>query len=223
MDTYKHNKTAFSDDMQPMKRSLCFISAVIALGLLGCATKAHEPKMSEFTFDYEGKTYRIRSINPDSHVGYNRLLSVDKGFVVFDAIDSEQDGVIDRVDTGEISAAAAQAIYESGLGKARQTGHIKRKMLREVFRTSDKEYNYVLNTYDLAVGDDYNRLAIIDKLDASRIDVVLDEGADGSLDTVRQGNGRLEDYQAIYDYVLAQGLREGKVIKSDSKLIVVNR
>jgi hypothetical protein len=148
---------------------------------------------------------------------------IDKGLVVLDAIDKEQDGLIDHVDKGDISLEKAQDIYNMGLRRAGETGYIKHRVLTDVYRTSDNMNDYVLNTYNLAIGDVYNRLAIIDRLNESNADVVLDEGADGNLDKVGQGSGRLQDYQVLYSYVLAQGLREGQVMMSDGKLLVVSR
>lgn len=198
-----------------------FISSLIFLTLLSCRSTRPVIEIGGYSFLYKGKEYRIESVTPSTMEGYNVLTRKDGDELSLKAIDKEQDGNVDEILFGKMSLAEANTIYMEGLLEGERRDHIKKRTFAREYKTSDQMYEYVLDTYVLAVGDVYNRLTISPRESFRTQAVVRDLNADGLLDDVEKGPGTLGGYQKTYEQILEKGIRENRVEKTDSQYWVV--
>src|SRR5574341_1819230 len=93
-------------------KSTIFTGFLLSISMLfGCASTKPESHASQYRFNYNDETYRLRSISSeDKTESYNELVGAK-----FVAIDFDQDRFIDRIQLGEVSLSEAQKIYEHGL------------------------------------------------------------------------------------------------------------
>ncbi|MBN2414740.1 hypothetical protein JXO52_02810 [bacterium] len=207
-----------------MKSYMSFFTACGLLVLAGCATTRMTASNTKMSFEYEGDSYTIQSHNPDTQVGYNILVSMQDEKTVFKALDEQQDGVIDKVVVGDIPMWKAQTIYDAGIKSGREKGAVKKRYVERTYTCSDANYYYVLQTFELAVGDVYNKLVIQDRSTSFFQTIVTDIDADGSLNRIdKDGKLSMDAYQDFYKTVIARGMSEGKIQKSDNKYLVAMR
>jgi hypothetical protein len=171
-----------------------------------------------YDFDYSGETYRIESVTPNFREGYNLLLQKQGEKVIFMATDREQDGVLDQVNTGDLSLDDAASIYLEGIRYGHRRGFIKDRVYTREYKTSVDINNYVLMSFVLAMGGVYNKFYMRDL--SRRESVLIDEGADGVLDRIEKGNRELGYYQTHYKVVLLRGIHARKVVKIDGRYLV---
>ncbi len=201
-----------------MKKRL-FLTAALACFFMQCRTTQPLIHLGGYDFDYQGQEYRIESVTPTYREGYNLLLQKEDQEVVFMATDREQDGEMDIVNTGDLSLEEARTIYRAGIREGYRRGYIKARTFGREYKTSVDISNYVLATYVLAMGDIYNKLTMTD---ISREEAVLiDDDADGVLDTIEKGVYDLKYYQEHYRIVLNRGLTARKIEKKDGRFLVV--
>ncbi len=198
------------------------LGTALALAILtGCAARRPVVEIGGYYFDYEGRTYRIESVNPASKVGYNILALREEDQDKVLGLDYDQDGMLDGVVEGMISLDRAIRIYSAGIAEGERRGVVRSRFQTHEYRVVIDDYTYVLVTYQLALGGVFNRLTILTAYYAPEEAVLLDLGADGKLDTIETGDRTLEYYQALYDRVIDQGLRYGRVEKIDGMYQVV--
>lgn len=202
-----------------MKRSYPIL--VIVLVCLNCASRKNIIQLSGFSFEYRGNEYRIESVTPNFLVGYNLLILEKDGVPVMKARDKEQNGQIDEVMIGSLSVAEADLIYQAGLKIGREKGYIRTKIMAREYRTKDSNYNYVLVTYILAVGDVYNQFSVVERFIGQKRAVLVDLEANGILDQWKQGDREIGYYQKLYKEVLEKGLHEKRIQKKSGHYIVV--
>ena len=189
--------------------------------LLNCGPARPKIEIGGYDFTCQGETYRIESVAPNFAEGYNILLRKEGERLVFKATDKEQDGVLDRIDIGDISLEQARAIYQKGLEAGEKLGKLKRKTVARDYRTVLDRRNITMVTYILALGEIYNKLIIDDSF--HRESIVIDEDSDGIIDRVEKGRDSLDNYQTFYDRVLGQGVREGYIEKWEGQYLVIMR
>jgi len=129
--------------------------------------------------------------------------------------------VLDRVDIGELSLENARAIYREGLTAGDKLGKVKRKIVARDYRTVLGGRSITMVTYILALGGMYNKLIIDDRF--HRESIVIDEDSDGIINGVEKGRDSLDNYQKLYDRVLGQGVKQGRIEKWEGKYLVVLR
>jgi hypothetical protein len=189
--------------------------------LTNCGPARPRIEIGGYDFICQGQTYRIESVTPNFAEGYNLLLQKKEGNLLFKATDEEQDGVLDRVDIGEISLEEARAIYREGLIAGNKLGKVKRKTVARDYKTVLDGCSITIVTYILALGGIYNKLTIDDRF--HRESIVIDEDSDGIIDGVEKGQDSLDNYQKLYDRVLDQGVKQGRIEKWEGKYLVVIR
>ena len=204
-----------------IKSLLCII--LIITVIMGCGATRAPIKSKGFSFQYEGTTYHIESMTPPKKEGYNMLVHKEGNQIMLRAIDKEQDGMIDEVVQGNISLKEADAIYKKGIATAKVSGNFKKRKYLRAYRTSDLLNDYELSTFILTVGDTYNRLAIVNKKTLDEETVVVDLTADGHLNKMEKGSENVAYYQKLYQKILDQGLKEGRIIKTDGMYQVALR
>jgi len=201
-----------------------YMIMLIAL-ISGCSTTTTpKTEVGGYKFTYNGREYFIRSISPKSQIGYNMLILKENDKIVIDAIDRNQDGTIDKVVVGDISVEDAQKIYIAGLSIGKDKGSVRERYMKSsTYETSDTRNDYILQTFNLAIGDIYNILTIKNKKMKYTSIVVLDTNSDGRLDKMKSGKGDLDYYQNLYGFVLNQGVKEGRIVKSNGKYLVAGK
>ena len=189
--------------------------------LTNCGPARPRIEIGGYDFIYQGQTYRIESVALNFAEGYNLLLRKEGECLVFKATDKEQDGVLDRVDIGDISLENARMIYQEGLSAGDKLGKVKRKTVTRDYRIVLDGRSIMMVTYILALGGIYNKLIIDDRF--QRESIVIDEDSDGIIDGVEKGQDSLDNYQKLYDRVLGQGVKQGRIEKWEGKYLVVLR
>jgi hypothetical protein len=192
-------------------KSLAWI-IVIATILLGCGATRPKVEVGRYSFNYEGKIYHIESLTPKSQEGYNFLILKEDDKLLLRALDKEQDGILDKMLSGDISLEKANEIYQQGILLGRTRGQVRKRDFTRLYTTSDRLNNYILKTYILAVGEVYNRLTISSRSISEEETVVLDLDADGNLNKIERGSDNLLHYQNIYKRILDQGMAQGRVV-----------
>lgn len=194
---------------------------VASMILVGCASRIPVIETGGYYFDFEGKTYRIDSVNPESMVGYNILALKEEEQNVVVGIDKDQNGSLDEVVAGNVSLQKAREIYLAGIADGEKQGRVKSETMTQEYRMVVDQYTYSLITYKLAVGEIFNKLIITNNYFNREEAVLLDQGADGRLDKIEIGERDLEHYQSIYAQVIERGLTYGRVKKSNGTFQVV--
>ena len=187
--------------------------------LLGCGSVRPKIEIGGYEFVYQGVIYRIESVAPNFAEGYNILLLKDEDRIVLKAIDREQDGVLDKVDIGDLTLEAARDIYLEGLAAGERLGKIKKKTIKRDFRTAMDRSDITLVTYILALGEIYNKLIVMDY--QYNESVIIDRDADGIIDKIEKGDDSKANYQRLYNRVLNQGQKVGKIERIEGRYIVV--
>ncbi len=202
------------------KHSLLFILFFLLSFLLsGCSSTASLRVSPFYYFDYNGESYRIRSIS-SSDITQSRNELLGKNFL---AADSDQDGTIDQIVLGEISLFEIQKIYNYGLALLE-----KEHKLREItpdknrFQYVNTEYTYEIRTFHTTNGQVYNQLKIISnsQLMSKKPIVIIDKNANGKLDAVLKGDVSADKFQKKYDELLQDGLQKKDFIMVDNRILL---
>ncbi len=196
---------------------------VMIISLTHCASSSHsqEEYTSILKFYSGGNEYTIMSFLSDDAVGYNILMREENDKVIIKSIDKQQDGELDEVLEGDISLAEASKIYADGLAAAKEMGMLTERNFERFYNFSDKIYDYEIRTYILVQGDNYNLFAVKEKA-FNNIIIIIDEKADGFLDSFQQGNGDIKKFQALYEEELRQGIVSKRVVNEDKVYFVTN-
>jgi hypothetical protein len=186
--------------------------------LIGCRPAPPTISLGGYNFKYEGIHYRIESVSPSFRDGYNLLIRKEGNQLLLKAVDWNQDGILDEIEIGTLSMGEAGRIYQSGLQEGAKKGFIKQKDFTREYRTRVDVNTYLLATYLPSVGDPYNKFIVKDL--SRREAVTVDEGADGRIDRVLQGEQDVSYYQTHYRMVLIRALEEKRVVQKEGRYLV---
>ena len=202
---------------------LCIV--IVFAVFIGCSsTRPPSTLAGKIMFDLDGNNYSIESMTPPDQIGYNMLIAREDGKINLNAVDKDQDGIIDKLITGDMSVEEAQRIYNEGIVSGKKRGVVRQKILSRVFRMSDNMNHYALHTYDLQVGGVYNKLYISSRRNSLSKMIATDLTADGELNVLdKNGKIKLSDYQKLYDSVLSRGVSKGKIINESNTYLVAVR
>lgn len=192
---------------------------LIILMLDGCAHQKSKVSVSQYKFDFNDRTYRIRSISSgDKTVSYNELIGEK-----FMAADYDQDRVIDSILLGEVSLSEAQQIYDYGLNE------VSKEKKLQIRNPGINRYLHEKNDIQLEIrsfrptnAQSFNEFKITDNrlLVSPEIIILVDQNADGFLDEVLKGSITLEKAQSQYAEAIAAGLQKGELIKANGTILV---
>jgi hypothetical protein len=189
--------------------------------VLQCSRHGNVVEIGGYSFTYQGQEYRIQSITPTLSEGYNILSRREDDHLIFQAVDKEQDSILDEVTAGQMSIDEANLIYQEGIREGERRGYIKKRTFAREYRFMDNMHQFTLATYILAMGEVYNRLTITDRQLFRAVSVVVDKEADGILDDVEQGTEMAGYYQGFYRSVLETGMRANRIRKMNGKYLVM--
>jgi hypothetical protein len=204
-----------------IKQFMLSVTAV-ALFCSSCASTKPVDSFNYYRFNLDGNTYRLHSvISADKEQSFIRLISE-----TFLAFDYDMDGVIDRITLGDATLQEAQKIYNAGIMQAKRENRLTVKSAGNGKYTYESyDFTYQLKSYQPENSTPFNEIKIVDKrkLVETNAVIALDENADGTLEQILLGKGRFADIQDAYDKVIERGLKEGKLIKVDGRILVKDR
>jgi len=205
---------------QLKKVSTLFLGFLLSIFLLyECATQKPQLRVSQYRFNLEDETYRIRSISSvDKTESYNELIGEK-----FMAADYDQDRIIDSILLGEVSLSEAQQIYDYGLNE------VSKEKKLQVRNPNINRYLHEKNDFQLEIrsfrpinAQPFNEFKITDNRSLVRpeIIIIVDQNADGILDEVLKGSVSLEKAQSQYAEAIAAGLQKGELVKGNGTILV---
>ena len=193
-----------------------------ALLVCGCAasTPSDQSGNRVFSFEHEGLAYEIYSLDLPAGAPLNVLLRrAPDQRVVLRAKDVDQDGTIDTVLVGELSLAAANAVYRAGIAEAQNRGRYTRRLPADVFRVAADSGYYAVQTFVLDMDRSYNSFVIHDAA-RQETSILIDTDADGVLDAAQRGSARPDDAQSLYEAVLREGIEAGRIRRDGGRVVV---
>jgi hypothetical protein len=199
----------------------CF-SLLVAFTIFGCAhrkTQVNGFDVSQFRFEFNGESYRIRSISSvDKAQSYNELIGDD-----FVAADFDQDRIIDHISLGNVSLAEVQKIYKHGLDQVTQ----ERKLQVRVPKIASYWYEdcglrFEIRSFRPANAPPFNEFKITDprQIIPPAPVVIVDYNADGTLDEILTGAVDLEEAQSQYASAIEAGLQSNELTRSNGTILV---
>ncbi len=198
--------------------TLILINITLILIFTSCVSS--ELRVSQFEFIYNNQNYIVRSAycpgNPESS---NQLIGDN-----FLAVDMNQDRVIDKITSGDISFAEAQEIYDYCLNlleRENKLGEVNRE--NKKYTLSELDYNYDIKTFYPKINSPFNEFTITDKRggrDYHIVSILLDEKADGLLDELLKGGVLINEAQVDYDRVLLKGLKSKGLKKVNGSIFI---
>jgi len=208
---------------QLINNVLYFLILLVTIGLTNCASSTDT--QSEYSgilkFYSGGNEYTLLTYLSEDATGYNILMSEENDNILTKSIDKQQDGKLDEVLEGEISLDDANKIYSEALAIAEEKGILKKKNFQRFYVYSDNIYDYEIRTYLLVKGDSYNLFAAKKKI-GNEFTIIIDDKADGLLDSFQEGSGDIGEFQALYEEVLRQGMINHRVVNADNFYLVTN-
>jgi len=211
----KKSKQLFQVISTPLLFTVCLS---ITLLCNNCSTPKFS--ISEYEFSYNNQSYLLKSAycqdNPES---CNQLIGDN-----FIAIDMNQDRIIDKITKGKISLAEAQEIYDYCLASLEKEGKLNEvNRDNKSFVFNDSEYNYEIKSFHPDLNSAFNEFYITDKKNGpnySKTSVLIDHNADGKLDELLKGGILTDGAQSHYNKVIEIGLKQEKLIKINSLIVV---
>ena len=192
--------------------ALQFLLFVMSIGLAGCSSGSNSQNgySSLLRVNVSGTEYLIMSFSPKDTEGYNLLIREENNKIIIKCIDRQQDGIIDEVVEGNISIDEANIIYSKAIQMAESKGSVKKKYFERYYRMTAKDHYYEIQTYILASGERYNIFTVVEKTTNNTFNIV-DENADGLLDTFQTGGGEIKIYQQLYEMVIQEGIKDKRI------------
>lgn len=201
--------------------STIFYSVLILLVSFSCSSSDQSLKVSGFRFVFEDNDYFIRSIYcPDSPQSCNHLIGKD-----FEAVDINQDRVIDKIVKGDFTIPEAQRIYSYSLDLLK-----KQNKLSEVNK-SNEHFKFVLEkaniifeitSFQPEIGNPFNQFKVVEKrvTESNSISLFNDKNSNGSLDEKLDGTLEIMEAQKQYQATIEAGIRADRVEKVNGKIRV---
>jgi len=198
-----------------------FSTVFIFLASFSCSSSNQELRVSGFRFTFEGNDYYIRSIYcPNNPQSCNHLIGKD-----FEAVDMNQDRVIDKIVKGDVTIHETQEIYSYSLDLLEKENKLS------VINKDTKEFQYTVNksylifeiiSFQPELGDPFNQFKVVQKQGMSNnVSLFNDMKADGSLDEKLKGSFSIIEAQKRYQETIEEGVRDNRISRVDD-LIRVN-
>jgi len=204
------------------KLLMTFFSTVfIFLVSFSCSSSNQELRVSGFRFTFEGNDYYIRSIYcPNSPQSCNHIIGKD-----FEAVDINQDRVVDKIVKGDVAMHEAQKIYNYSLDLLEKENKLSviNKDTEKFQYTVNKPYLiFEITSFQPELGDPFNQFKVVQKQGMSNnVSLFNDMKADGSLDEKLNGSFSIIEAQKRYQETIEEGVRDNRISRVDD-LIRVN-
>ena len=192
----------------------------LVIFLAGCATTRNQTSKNVFSFEHEGLSYQIISINTSSGEGTNFLnLTDENGNDVISVRDLDQDGILDVVLKGNISLEEANYIYMAGIMNAKLKGSYNEREPLRSFEVTRDNTHYTVRSYYVEDFTLTNMFIIHNEKGIPEF-ILEDLTGDGTLDKVEKGAILLEKAQPLYTAVLTAGIESGRIVLLNGTYIV---
>jgi len=195
-----------------------FFSTVFTLLFsFSCSSSNQDLKVSGFRFSFEGNDYFIRSIYcPNNPQSCNHLIGKD-----FEAVDLNQDRVIDKIVKGDLTINESQRIYNYSLDLL-----VKENKLSVINKDTEK-FQYTINKLHLIfeitsfqpeLGEPFNQFKLVQKRVGIEHDISLfnDMKSDGILNEKLKGSFSIVDAQKEYEETIEEGIRSDRMVRVDN-------
>lgn len=189
---------------------------------MSCGTSKEYIPSSAYTFQFEGNDYQIVGYTSPSGEGINYLVYRDnEDNIIFRALDSDRNGTLDSIESGEITLDEANQIYRAGIFMAMdQEKHDGQRTDRE-FVANIGDLNFAVETYPRPNEEYQNRFFIYD-LEWDLLGTYWDNNSNGIIDEVEQGERSIKDAQVYYEKVL-QLAHNKERLQSYNDLYIIHR
>ncbi len=187
--------------------------------IISCGTTKDQLQRSIYHFTYNGDSYEIVGTFVNEETGSNELIFKRDKRVVLWARDADQNGVIDTILEGELSLSEANEIYKNGIKQAIEDNKYKERPDRRKFETTINDITYVVVSHLYENEESYN-MFIVHPDDRSNAIILIDNGLNGSLDQIEQGDELPVNWEGIYNEVLKKGVDERKIYLENNQYIV---
>ena len=196
-------------------------SVFILLISISCSSSDPDLQVAGFRFTYEGNNYYIKSIYcPNSPKSCNHLISND-----FEALDINQDRVIDKIIRGDATIAEAQRIYSYALNLLEEENRlsaIKNNTEEFIYTITKLNIHFEITSFTTEVGDPFNQFRVVQNRFGKGQDISLfnDLKADGTLDEKLTGSFSLFEAQNHYQETIDEGIGDNKISKVNNLIRV---
>lgn len=190
--------------------------------IISCSSSEPNLKVAGFKFNYEGNDYFIRSIYCEDNIqSCNHLIGSD-----FQALDSNQDRIIDEITRGDIDKAEAQKIYDYSLdllASENKLNEVRDPNEEPKFTIENPNIIFEITSFHKEGKEPYNQFKIIEnRINVNdEISVFSDKLANGSLDEKLQGDYMLHEAQKLYEDIIQEGLNAKKISKINDVIKVL--
>lgn len=187
-------------------------SIIILLVLISCSSSDQNLRVSGFRFTFEGNKYFIKSIYcPDNPQSCNHLIGKD-----FEAVDINQDRIIDKIVMGDITLPEAQEIYGYSLDllkKQNKLSEVNKSSDQFIFSTEKTNAICEITSFQPEVGNPFNQFKVIEKrvIAKNSISLFNDNNSDGSLDEKLEGTLLIIEAQKMYDATIEEGIKLNRI------------
>lgn len=194
-----------------------FSVVFILLFLLSCSSSEQNLQVSGFRFTYDGNKYFIKSIyGPNSSESCNYLIGQN-----FEAIDLNQDRVIDKIAKGNVTIHEAQVIYTYALDlleKKNKLSVIDKEPEKFQYTIARPYIVFQITSFQPSKKNPFNQFRIVQKRGDIQQDISLfnDLKANGKLDEKLKGTFSIDDAQKYYKETIDEGVRANQIIIADS-------
>ena len=206
-----------------MRLSRTLPTLALVIFLAGCATTKNQTIKNVFTFDHDGHSYQIVSINTETGEGTNFLNLVDEnGMEALSARDLDQDGTLDVIIKGQLSLEEANFIYSAGISNAKLKGSYNEREPLRSFEATHSNTLYTIRSYyveDLTL----TNMFIIHNASGGHESILEDITGDGVLDHIEKGSITLEEAQLLYDIILKAGIEKGRIELIGTTYVVLEK
>ncbi len=204
------------------KLLMTFFSTVfILLVSFSCSSSNQGLKVSGFRFTFEGNDYYIRSIYcPNSPQSCNHLMGRD-----FEAVDINQDRMIDKIVKGDVTIHETQRIYSYALDlleKENKLSAVNKGTEKDQYTIKKSNILFEITSFQPELGDPFNQFKVVQKRAGIEHDISLfnDIKADGSLDEILLGSFSIVEAQKQYQETIEEGIRDNRISRVDELIRV---
>lgn len=190
------------------------------LSMLGCSSSKYLPTRTDFTFEFDQQSYLIISISAPTGEGYNYLIRYEGEESVLRSMDTNQDGILDLVQYGELTLNEANKIYTYGIQQAIAQQKFKARKDKRIFNHTEENLKYTLETIGFYSDLLYNRFEITNIITGEN-ELFFDMDADGKLDKIEQSDRTLEDARELYRKIIQVGMSKNMIEIRFEKYIVL--
>ncbi|WP_421773770.1 hypothetical protein [Gracilimonas sp.] len=190
------------------------------LNILECSSSKDLPTRTDFSFEFDQHTYHIISISAPDGEGYNYLIQYEGKESVLRTMDTNQDGILDLVQYGEISLDEANKIYTYGIQQAIAQQKFKARKDKRIFTHTENNLKYTIQTIGFYSDLLYNRFEI-SNISTGENELFFDMDADGKLDKIEQSDRTLDDARALYQKIIQIGMSKNLIEVRFEKYIVL--